>query len=81
MTVTQRRRLEEMLVAAMTSGIAQKGGEYRMPETLAIEYGRLCYNMAVKDMLDMFIAFDFGEIGLEMSERLSDLHLTQKITL
>jgi hypothetical protein len=81
MTLEQRRRIEEMLVAAMTSGIAHKGAEYRLPESMAIEYGRLCYNMAIKDAMDMFRALDLGAIGLEMHERMSDLNLTQKITL
>jgi hypothetical protein len=81
MTLEQRRRVEEMLVAAMTSGLTHKGPEYRMPESLAIEYGRLCYNMAVKDMLTVFKLADFGQTGLEIVDRLSDLHLTQRVTL
>jgi hypothetical protein len=81
MTLEQRRRIEELLIAAMTSGLVNKGPEYRLPESLAIEYGRLCYNLAVRDMLTVFRAADFGQTGLEIVDRLSDLHLTQRVTI
>lgn len=78
MTLTQRRRIEEMLVAAMTSGLTQKGPEYRLPESLAIEYGRICYNMAVEDMIKLVRALD---AGADLCEKISDFHLTRKVTL
>lgn len=81
MTLNQRHRIEEFLIAAMTSGLVHKGPEYRLPESLAIEYGRLCYNLAVKDMLNVFKDADLGQTGLEVVERLSDLHLTQRVTI
>ena len=81
MNMQQRRRLEEMLVAAMTSGLAHKGAEYRMPESMAIEYGRICYNLAVQDTLQMLKALEYGLVGVDIAETISDLHLSQKVTL
>ena len=45
----QKAVFENLLLATMTSGIKQKGPEYRLPESMAFEYGRLCYNQAIKD--------------------------------
>jgi hypothetical protein len=79
MTLLQRRRLEEMLMAAMTSGLAHKGAKYVLPESLAIEYGRICYNLAIQDVMSAFKCYDMGTTGMEIFERVSDLNLTQKI--
>jgi len=42
MTPAHEQRLLELLMAAMTSGLPHKGAKYMLPETLAIEYGRIC---------------------------------------
>jgi hypothetical protein len=81
MNMQQRRRIEEMLVAAMTSGLAHKGAEYRMPESMAIEYGRICYNLAIQDTLQMLKSLEYGSVGVDIAETISDLHMTQKVTL
>ena len=72
------RMLNEYLIAAMTSGLPQKGAVYRLPETLALEFGRLCYNQAIKDMQALFKMSDFGQVGLEISDRVQDLHIHQR---
>lgn len=69
------RMLLEYLIAAMTSGLDQKGATYNLPETLALEYGRLCYNQAIKDVQAVFKLSDFGQVGLELSDRIQDLHI------
>lgn len=71
------KMLLEFLIAAMTSGLTQKGATYNLPETLAVEYGRLCYNQAIKDMQKIFKMSDFGIVGLEISDRMQDLHIHQ----
>ena len=72
------KMLTEYLIAAMTSELRQKGPTYPMLESLAIEYGRLCYNQAIKDMQAVFQLSDFGQVGLELSDRIQDLHIHQK---
>lgn len=71
------RMILEFLVAAMTSGLPHKGATYNLPETLAVEFGRLCYNQAIKDMQAIFKMSDFGQVGLEISDRIQDLHIHQ----
>lgn len=71
------RMILEFLIAAMTSGLPQKGATYNLPETLAVEFGRLCYNQAIKDMQAIFKMSDFGQVGLEISDRIQDLHIHQ----
>jgi len=72
------RMMLEYLIAAMTSGLKQAGATYNLPETLALEYGRLCYNQAIKDMQAVFTLSDFGQVGLELSDRIQDLHIHQR---
>ena len=72
------RMILEFLIAAMTSGLPHNGATYNLPETLALEFGRLCYNQAIKDMQALFKISDFGQVGLEMSDRIQDLHIHQK---
>lgn len=71
------RMLLEFLIAAMTSGLPHKGATYNLPETLALEYGRLCYNQSIKDMQAIFKMSDFGQVGLEISDQIQDLHIHQ----
>lgn len=72
------RMLTEYLIAAMTSGLPQKGAQYNLPESLALEYGRLCYNQAIRDMQAMFKMSDFGQTGLEIMDSVQDLFIHQK---
>jgi len=62
----------------MTSGLKQTGATYNLPESLAVEYGRLCYNQALKDVMVLCKMSDFGQTGLEISDALQDLVLHQK---
>jgi hypothetical protein len=78
MHANNEKMLMEYLIAAMTSGLKQQGGMYKLPESLALEYGRLCYNQAIKDMQAVFQLSDFGQVGLELSDRIQDLHIHQK---
>lgn len=78
MNENNEKMLQEFLIAAMTSGLPQKGATYNLPETLAVEFGRLCYNQAIKDMQALFKMSNFGQVGLEMSDRIQDLHIHQK---
>lgn len=71
------KMLLEFLVAAMTSGLHHKGATYNLPESLALEYGRLCYNQAIKDMMTMCKMSDFGQVGLELSDAIQGLHIHQ----
>jgi hypothetical protein len=70
--------LTEHLIAAMTSGLKQTGATYNLPESLAIEYGRLCYNQAIKDVFKLCRKYDFGETGLEICDRIQDLVIYQE---
>lgn len=72
------RMITEFLIAAMTSGLPHKGGTYNLPESIAIEFGRLCYNQAIKDLQAIFKMSDFGQLGLELCDRTQDLHIHQK---
>jgi hypothetical protein len=72
------RMMQEYLIAAMTSGLKQTGATYNLPESLAVEYGRLCYNQAIKDVMVLCKMSDFGQTGLEISDALQDLILHQK---
>lgn len=78
MTESKERMLLEFLIAAMTSGLEHRGATYNLPETLALEYGRLCYNQAIKDMLTIYKAADFGTVGLELADNVQTLHIHQK---
>lgn len=78
MNENNEKMLQEFLIAAMTSGLEQRGATYNLPETLALEYGRLCYNQAIKDMLTIYKAADFGTIGLELADNVQSLHIHQK---
>jgi len=74
------RMMLEYLIAAMTSGLKQTGARYDLPESLALEYGRLCYNQALKDVMTLCKMSDFGQTGLEISDAIQDLHIHQKRT-
>jgi hypothetical protein len=78
MNEQNQRMLVEYLIAAMTSGIQQKGATYSIPETMALEYGRLCYNQALKDVIALCKMSDFGQTGLEISDALMDLIIHQR---
>ena len=78
MTTDQERRLTEMLVAAMTSGLPHKGAKYMLPETLAIEYGRICYNLAIKDIRQMVQNLSHVDTRVELLEVLMDYELKQR---
>ncbi len=78
MTKDQERRLTEMLVAAMTSGLPHKGAKYILPESLAIEYGRICYNMAVKDVQEIIQNLSHVDTRIELMEVLVDYQLKQR---
>ena len=71
------RMLTEFLIAAMTSGLPHKGATYNLPESLALEYGRLCYNQAIKDMMAIYKMADFGQIGLDLADQVQELHIKQ----
>lgn len=72
------RMMQEYLIAAMTSGLKQTGATYNLPESLAVEYGRLCYNQAIKDVFKLCRKYDFGETGLEICDRIQDLVIYQE---
>lgn len=72
------RMMLEYLIAAMTSGLKQTGATYNLPESLALEYGRLCYNQALKDVLALCKMSDFGQTGLEICDAMQDLTIHQK---
>ena len=72
------RMLTEFLIAAMTAGLKHTGATYNLPESIALEYGRLCYNQAIKDMMTIYKMADFGTVGLELADRVQDLHIHQR---
>jgi hypothetical protein len=74
----RERMMQEYLIAAMTSGLKQTGATYSLPESLAVEYGRLCYNQAVKDVMALCKGSDFGQTGLEICDATQDLIIHQK---
>lgn len=63
-TNTKEQMLMENLVAAMTSGIRHLGANYKLPESMALEYGRLCYNQGVRDVIKLLENLDLGEPDL-----------------
>ena len=78
MTTDQERRITELLVAAMTSGLPHKGAKYVLPESLAIEFGRICYNMAVKDIQELVQNLSHVDTRIELLEVLVDYQLKQR---
>lgn len=78
MTTDQERRLTEMLVAAMTSGLPHQGAKYVLPESLAIEFGRVCYNQAIKDIREMVQNLSHVDTRIELLEVLMDYELKQR---
>ena len=78
MTTDQERRITELLVAAMTSGLPHKGAKYVLPESLAIEFGRICYNMAVKDIVAFAKNLSHVDARVELLEVLTDLEMKQR---
>lgn len=78
MQESNERMMLEYLIAAMTSGQKQTGATYRLPESMALEYGRLCYNQALKDVLAMCKGSDFGQTGLEICDAMQDLIIHRK---
>ena len=74
----RERMMQEYLIAAMTSGLKHTGATYNLPESLAVEYGRLCYNQAIKDVMALCKMSDFGQAGLEICDAIQDLILHQK---
>lgn len=80
MNHAQQQMILENLVATMTSGIKQSGATYQLPESMAIEFGRLCYNQAVKDVMLLCTMSDFGQTGLEINDAMQDLNILQRNT-
>ena len=78
MNENNEKTMLEYLIAAMTSGLKQTGATYNLPESLALEYGRLCYNQALKDVLALCKMSDFGQTGLEICDAIQDLTIHQK---
>jgi hypothetical protein len=78
MTPMNKQALLENLIAAMTSGLEQRGAQYRLPETLALEYGRLCYNQAIKDVITLLRLSQLGQEGSDLMDRVQGLHLFQR---
>ena len=78
----QRSAFTENLMAAMTSGLRQKGPSYQLPESLALEYGRLCYNQAVGDCIQYLYAMgknsDHQLLTQDIADGLQLLHLKQE---
>ena len=62
----------------MTSGLPHKGAKYVLPESLAIEYGRICYNMAVKDIQEIIQNLSHVDTRIELLEVLVDYQLKQR---
>lgn len=79
MTSTKEQMLMENLVAAMTSGIKHQGANYKLPESMALEYGRLCYNQAVADILAMFRTLEMDDPDL--CKRITEKIVTAKTAL
>jgi hypothetical protein len=80
MNERNQRMFQEYLVAAMTSGLKHSGATYHVPESLAIEYGRLCYNQAIKDLMEVCRSSNFGQTGLEICDAVQYLHIHQRST-
>ena len=78
MTTDEERRITELLVAAMTCGLPHKGAKYILPESLAIEFGRICYNLAVKDIQEIIQNLSHVDARIELLEVLVDYQLKQR---
>lgn len=78
MNEIRKNQLLEHLIAAMTAGLDHKGAEYRLPETIAVEYGRLTYNQAVKDAITIIGASKLGYQGTDLIDAIQGLHITQR---
>jgi hypothetical protein len=78
MTPEHEQRITEMLVAAMTSGLPHQGAKYMLPESLAIEFGRLCYNQAVKDIQQVVQNLSHVDTRVELLEVLMEYQLKQR---
>ena len=78
MNENNERMIMEYLIAAMTAGLKHTGATYNLPESVAVEFGRLCYNQAIKDMMAICKMSDFGQTGLEICDAVQDLHIHQK---
>lgn len=78
MTPEHEQRITELLVAAMTSGLPHKGAKYVMPESLAIEFGRLCYNQAIKDIRRIIQDLSHVDTRVELLEVLMEYELKQR---
>ena len=78
MTPAHEQRITEMLVAAMTSGLPHQGAKYVLPESLAIELGRVCYNQAIKDIREMVQNLSHVDTRIELLEVLMDYELKQR---
>jgi hypothetical protein len=76
MRESQKQQMVEHLMAAMTSGLRQKGATYQLPESLAVEYGRLCYNQAIKDAIDLA---KLNSPEKDMFDSLQNLHIVQRV--
>ena len=77
----QRAVFEEHLIAAMTSGLRQKGPNYQLPQSLAMEYARLCYNTGISDAMSLLKDSDALSKTTsvhDLAEALSSLHILQK---
>lgn len=72
------RMLQIKLLLAMTSGIKQTGATYQIPESMALEYGRLCYNQAIEDLKNSGAGLDFGEAGLILSDALQSMPISRE---
>lgn len=78
----QRSTFIDNLMAAMTSGLRQKGPNYQLPESLAMEYGRLCYNQAVGDCIQYLYAVgrnsDSPLLCKDIADGMQLLHIKQE---
>jgi hypothetical protein len=74
----QKQAMTEHLIAAMTAGLTHSGAIYKIPESIALEYGRLCHNYAINRVIAMFRGSDFGQTGLEIMDSIQELHILQR---
>lgn len=77
----QRSVFENHLVAAMTSGLGKKSPTYQMPESVAMEYARLCYNQGISDavcFLQDYAAPRKDQAVYDLAEALSSLNILQR---
>lgn len=78
----QKSVFQNHLIAAMTSGIKHTGASYQIPESLANEYARLCYNTAIKDVIDYL--YELGKqskkelIAQDFADAIQLLHIKQE---